>query len=106
MQDYNIPLMLEKKYPKRDYKCAICHRKPQGQHFAYKPGSKGWICENCYETRKEDIKHHYVKLEKRRKYEIAPYTFTSIEELMQEKFVFFGGKLFNIAIIRNNKKTG
>ena len=97
MQDYNILLMLENKYSKRDYKCAICHRKPQNECG----GWKGWICNNCFETRKEDIKEHYAKLEKRRKYEIEPYTFKSIEELMQEKFVFFGSKLYNIAVIRN-----
>lgn len=82
---------------KLDYKCAICHRKPSSRDFAY----KGWICQNCCETRQEDIKEHNKKLLERRKYKEVEYRFESLEELMKERFVYFGGKLYHIAVIRN-----
>lgn len=81
---------------KTGYKCCICHRKPNNNY-----GYKGWVCDNCKETRKDDIKEHYIKLEKKRKYKMQEYKFKNVDELMQEKFVFFGSKLYNIAIIQN-----
>ena len=85
--------------PKHDYKCAICHRKPIKDY----EGHKSWICDNCRETRLKDIIEHNKKLKEKRKYtELVPkYNFKNIEEVMNEKFVFWRGKLYNIAIIRN-----
>lgn len=81
---------------KLDYRCCICRRKPNKDE-----GYKGWICSNCRATRIDDIKEHYIKLENKRKYKMLEYNFKNIDEVMQEEFVFWNGKLYNRAIIQN-----
>lgn len=86
-----------KKKTKTNYKCSICHRKPDSDFVGY----KGWICLNCLETRQDDINEHNEKLLEKRKYKEVEYQFKSIDELMEETFIYWWGKLYHIAVIRN-----
>ena len=75
---------------KTDYKCCICHRKPNENNGYI--GYKGWICNNCKETRKDDIKEHYIKLEKKRKNKKKKKKLKKVNEIKKEKKVFFNKK--------------
>ena len=78
----------------KQWRCVICGRKDNG--FTW----KGWICVDCRRTRREDIENHYKKLKGKQKYELVPYNFTSIDELLQERFVYWNGKLYNYGFIQ------
>ena len=84
--------------PKHDYKCCICGRKPENKC----QGFKGWICDNCQETRQEDIIKHNEKLKEKRKFCDSKIIIKTIDELLKCEYVYFYGvKLYHIAIIKN-----
>lgn len=84
-----------RKEPKHDYKCCICGRKPENKWQGY----KGWICDNCKETRQEDIKKHEEKLKEKQKYYDSREKIKTIDELLKCNYVYFGSKIYNNEII-------